>query len=416
MGCMDGFTTRRKGHPDHLWVSHTDHEPLHPHFESNQTFVPRFVPHHFPLLFPVISAVISYKDRAVTLNNQSLRTLHFSNVIFILRNIFLCVFAGNVVGTNITESDSTANVTSQLSEEEGPVKVSEVTVAVTGMSSSARADTLNTVTPRAGRIPRAGEDEEQSSGMFGETVAPTVEEVSVATTPQLSPDSAETEHLLPSNPRTNVKEGESQEEEDEERLAHSDPPWIHVKDTAVLDLDDLATTTSPPSIATSPSNPDVLHVDFFDPSSRGHNLNLAPPSPSSLAHELQGGDPTSWAMPTEYDYLTPYEDGMSPTADEYPYSTTTDTYEPGSPVRSMPWVPGVGRPGVGAPVPNTPVEAPAPALPVDGSDGLGGCRVGYQMVNGSCRSPCDMLPNYCFNGGQCYLLEGMGVFCRCETT
>lgn len=45
---------------------------------------------------------------------------------------------------------------------------------------------------------------------------------------------------------------------------------------------------------------------------------------------------------------------------------------------------------------------------------MGGCRVGYQLVNGSCRSPCDTLPNYCFNSGQCYLLEGMGVFCRCN--
>lgn len=309
------------------------------------------------------------------------------------------MLAGNAVATNVTELDSMGNVTSLLSEEEGPVKANEVTVTVTGMSSSARPDTINTVTPRAGRIPRAGEDEEQSSGMFGETVAPAVEKASVSTTPQLSPDSAETDHLLPSNPRReDVTEGE------EERLPHTDPPWIHSKDTAMFDLNDLVTTTAPPSVATNPSNPDIVHVDFFDHSSRGRSLDLAPPSPSSLAHELQGGDQTSWAMPDNYDYLTPYEAGVSPTADEYTYSTTTDDYS---------FIPGAGRPAAGAPVPNIP---PAAALPVDGSDGLGGCRVGYQMINGSCRSPCDTLPNYCFNGGQCYLLEGMGVFCRCETT
>ncbi|XP_041799102.1 chondroitin sulfate proteoglycan 5 isoform X2 [Chelmon rostratus] len=329
---------------------------------------------------------------------------------------------GNVVGANATEPDSTANVTLP-NEEEGPVKANEI-------SFSASPATISTVTPRAGRIPRAGEEEEQSSGMFGETLVPAVEEVGVAAPPQLSPDSAETEHLLPGNPRgPEVMEGEEEEDEEEERLPHTEPPWSPAKDTAVFDLDHLFTTIAPPSVATNPSNPDVLHVDFFDPSSRGRSLDLAPPSPSSLAHELQGGDPTSWAMPDNYDYLTPYEDGVSPTADEYTYSTTTDAYESdedlrisaGSPARSRPrapgsgsFIPGASLPGAGAPVPNVPVAAPPAASPVDGSDGMGGCRVGYQMVNGSCRSPCDTLPNYCFNGGQCYLLEGMGVFCRCN--
>lgn len=353
---------------------------------------------------------------------RTFKSNSFSVVIF---ETFLCVFVGNVVGTNATEPDTAANVTSPLNEEEGPVKVNE-------MSISDSPNSVSTVTPRAGRIPRAGEEEEQSSGMFAETMVPAVEEVGVAAPPQLSPDSAETEHLLPSKPHgPEVTEGEDGEEEEEERLPHTDPPWIHAKDTAVFDLDHLFTTTAPPSAPSNPSNLDVLHVDFFDPSSRGRNLDLAPPSPSSLAHELQGGDPTSWAMPDNYDYLTPYEDGVSPTADEYTYSTTTDAYESdedirlsaGSPARSRPRAPGSGAvipgmelPGVGAPVPNAPAAAPPAPSPVDGSDGMGGCRVGYQMVNGSCRSPCDSLPNYCFNGGQCYLLEGMGVFCRYDAT
>uniref|UniRef100_A0A665TFG2 Chondroitin sulfate proteoglycan 5a n=1 Tax=Echeneis naucrates TaxID=173247 RepID=A0A665TFG2_ECHNA len=327
-----------------------------------------------------------------------------------------CVFTGNVVGTNITVPDTSVNLTSALSEEEGPAKVNEVI----GMSSSATPDTASSVTLRAGRVARGGGDqEEQSSGMFGESLVPAVEEVGVAAPPQLSPDSAETEDLLLSNPRkVDIVGGEDEETEDEEHLPHTDPPWIHAKDTAMFDLDHLFTTTAPPPA--NPSNPDVLHVDFFDPSSRGRNLDLAPPSPSSLAHELQGGDPTSWAMPDNYDYLTPYEDGVSPTPDEYTYSTTTDAYESDEDLRlsvgsrPKPRIPGASLPGVGAPAPNNPVAAPPAAVPVDGSDGLGGCRVGYQMVNGSCRSPCDAVPNYCFNGGQCYLLEGIGVFCRCN--
>ncbi|XP_031723126.1 chondroitin sulfate proteoglycan 5 isoform X2 [Anarrhichthys ocellatus] len=334
---------------------------------------------------------------------------------------------GTVVGTNATEPDSAANDTALLGEEEGPVKVNEVIATVTMMSSSA---SPATVTPGADRIPPAGEEEEQSSGMFGETMVPALEEVGVAAPPQLSPDSAEMEHLLPSNPRGQdvLESVEEEEEEEEERLPHTDPPWIHAKDTAVFNMDRIFTTsTAQPSAPTNPTNPDVLHVDFFDPSSRGRGLDLAPPSPSSLAHELQGGDATSWAMPDNYDYLTPYEDGVSPTADEYTYSTTTDAFESDEDLRlsagsrpkprvpgSGSFIPGAALPGAGAPAPNIPVAAPPAASPVDGSDGMGGCRVGYQMMNGSCRSPCDMLPNYCFNGGQCYLLEGMGVFCRCN--
>lgn len=322
------------------------------------------------------------------------------------------MFVGNEVLANGTEPELSANITSLLTEEDGPEKATESVVTVTGVSVSTGPDTVSTVIPQVGRLPRAGEQEQQDpgSGMFSETVVPTTEEAAVATPPQISLDSAEIEHLLPSNPvGQEVMEGE--EEEDEEEL-HTAPPWIHNKDTAVFDLDHLTTTPQP---STNPPGPDVLHVDFFD-SSRGRGLDLAPPSPSSLAHELQGGDPTSWAMPDNYDYLTPYDEGASPTADDY-YSTTTDAYESEEDLRysrtrsrqpgPSSFLPGSGRPGVSGPV-----AAPPMAQPVDGSDGRGGCRVGYQKVNGSCRSPCDMQPNYCFNGGQCYLLEGMGVFCR----
>uniref|UniRef100_A0A1A8PG64 Chondroitin sulfate proteoglycan 5a n=1 Tax=Nothobranchius rachovii TaxID=451742 RepID=A0A1A8PG64_9TELE len=326
---------------------------------------------------------------------------------------------GNLVWINATEWDNKVNITSPLVEEDGPEKLNAVITTATGTSSSVSHDPTIAVTPRAMRTPR-GDEDDQSSGMFGETLAPTVEEVSVTAPPQISPDSAETEHLLPSNPQVKeVMEGEEEGDEEEEHLPHTDPPWIHAKGTAMFDLDRLTTTTTsaPTSAATNPSNPDVLHVDFFDPSSRGRNLDLAPPSPSSVAHELQGGDATSWAMPENYDYLTPYEDGVSPTVDEYTYSTTTDAYESdedlreavGSPARSRPRIPGSGPfiPGMSAPMPNNPGVA---------NTGLSRnkCRVGYQLVNGSCRSACDLQPNYCLNGGQCYQLDGDEIFCRCN--
>ncbi|XP_053322611.1 chondroitin sulfate proteoglycan 5 [Spea bombifrons] len=43
------------------------------------------------------------------------------------------------------------------------------------------------------------------------------------------------------------------------------------------------------------------------------------------------------------------------------------------------------------------------------------CRNGYVKRNNSCKSLCDIYPAYCHNGGQCYIVETMGAFCRCNT-
>ncbi|XP_035991266.1 chondroitin sulfate proteoglycan 5 isoform X4 [Fundulus heteroclitus] len=337
------------------------------------------------------------------------------------RRMLLCVLAlhliplcvhGAVLGINATEPDDKVNVTSPLTEEAGPVKFDDAVATVAGLGASATSAPIIPVTQRAGRVPRGDREDDQSSGMFAETVFPTVEKVRAATTPQIIPDSAETDLLLPSIPRRqDAAEGEEGGDEEEDHLPHTDPPWIHVKETSMVDLDHLTTTTATPVAATNPSNPEVLHVDFFDPSSRGRDLDLDPPSPSSLPHQLQGGDVTSWAMSDNYDYLTPYEDGMTPTIDQYSYSTTTDAYETdddlreaaGSPARSRPRVPGSGSFNPGQSYPGV-----APNLSPNG------CRPGYQMINGSCRSACELQPNYCLNGGQCYQLDGEEIFCRCN--
>ncbi|XP_069815296.1 chondroitin sulfate proteoglycan 5 isoform X2 [Dendropsophus ebraccatus] len=43
------------------------------------------------------------------------------------------------------------------------------------------------------------------------------------------------------------------------------------------------------------------------------------------------------------------------------------------------------------------------------------CRSGYVKRNNSCKSLCDIYPTYCYNGGQCYIVENTGAFCRCNT-
>ncbi|XP_056374299.1 chondroitin sulfate proteoglycan 5-like [Hyla sarda] len=40
------------------------------------------------------------------------------------------------------------------------------------------------------------------------------------------------------------------------------------------------------------------------------------------------------------------------------------------------------------------------------------CRSGYVKRNNSCKSLCDIYPTYCYNGGQCYIVENTGAFCR----
>nr|DBA25368.1 TPA: hypothetical protein GDO54_012902 [Pyxicephalus adspersus] len=43
------------------------------------------------------------------------------------------------------------------------------------------------------------------------------------------------------------------------------------------------------------------------------------------------------------------------------------------------------------------------------------CRNGFVRRNNSCKSLCEIYPTYCHNGGQCYIVENIGVFCRCNT-
>ncbi|XP_053571620.1 chondroitin sulfate proteoglycan 5 [Bombina bombina] len=49
------------------------------------------------------------------------------------------------------------------------------------------------------------------------------------------------------------------------------------------------------------------------------------------------------------------------------------------------------------------------------SDNSTECRNGYVKRNNSCKSVCDIYPTYCYNGGQCYIVESTGAFCRCNT-
>ncbi|XP_077070981.1 uncharacterized protein cspg5a isoform X2 [Siphateles boraxobius] len=321
----------------------------------------------------------------------------------------------SVVG-NETEADSAVNVTS-LSTKGEEEKIEEVSQFTSLPSTS-------DLTP----IGRKLRDEDLGSGMQNEVFSPTpgtpASSEGATTTlarPDISPDSAEIEYLLPHEPVNTLEEEEQEVEEEVRHQVPTQPPWQDAKGDMKTTVFDLDLETSPMTQSpTHPPSPSDVTVDFFDSSSHRKNLD-----PSSLSpHELQGRDPTSWAMPDNYDYMTPYDDSVTPsiddvtpTIDDYPNSSTSESYDddvfttPPSkrfPPR-LPPNPGFSFPK-GATVEEEPRAPPGVIDSVNGSD----CRQGFVRTNGTCKSPCDLQPNYCFNGGQCYVLEGTQMLCRCN--
>ncbi|XP_059364336.1 chondroitin sulfate proteoglycan 5-like isoform X7 [Carassius carassius] len=332
-------------------------------------------------------------------------------------SVFLLVFLtplfahGNSVVGNETEVDSAVNVTS-LSTGDKKEKIEEVS-DFTNLSSSL--DLTHT-----GQKFR---DEEAGSGMLQEVSSPTPGTPTSsegATTTLASPDnnfdSAENE-LLPVDTSfakehvISIKDEEEQktEEEEEEEVRQQVSTlssWQDAKgdiETTVFDLDHETSPTTP-SPTHSPSPPDVT-VDFFD--SGSHRKNLGRPTLSP--YELQGRDPTSWSMPENYDYTSPNDDSVPPTADDYPYSSTTDSYDDDISTTRLPSNTVFKLPK-GATVVKGPQAPPGVVDSVNGSE----CQQGFVRTNGSCKSPCDLQPNYCLNGGQCYVMEGTQMFCRCN--
>lgn len=259
---------------------------------------------------------------------------------------------------------------------------------------------------RSGRKPRDGA--EVGSGLQEDdrplTSTPSPKEMTTEDS-KLSPDSAETEHLL-----LNVKNKVPSS-------ASTESPWHDSEektDYMVLDLDgnqDLALDPhEDPTTVTSfhshtPFEREFPTVDFFD--TRSHGNELVPPS--SPAHELQGHEPTAWAVPNNYDHLTPYAQTVPPASgedtikpDEYDDDDLSTTPPPPPPRNFHPHFPN----------PLIPIQDKKP--PTDhnklGKSSNVECRVGLVLFNGTCKSQCDMMPNYCLNGGQCFVLEG--VFCR----
>ncbi|KAM8759089.1 chondroitin sulfate proteoglycan 5 [Rhynchonycteris naso] len=196
---------------------------------------------------------------------------------------------------------------------------------------------------------------------------------------------------------------------------------------------------------------DIIDIDYFeglDGEGRGADLGSFPESPETSEHHPDsGGETPSWSLLDLYDDFTPFDESdFYPTTsfyddldeEEEEEEDGKDAAEGGDLEEENGLLvptekPGLG-PGTGQPtnwwhavppqhtlgmVPGSSIALrPRPGDPgrdLAPSENGTMCRSGFVRHNGSCRSVCDLFPSYCHNGGQCYLVENIGAFCRCNT-
>uniref|UniRef100_A0A3B1JA59 Chondroitin sulfate proteoglycan 5b n=1 Tax=Astyanax mexicanus TaxID=7994 RepID=A0A3B1JA59_ASTMX len=202
----------------------------------------------------------------------------------------------------------------------------------------------------------------------------------------------------PSTTTTNLNADslDFKDEDEDEDFEDSDPRWhseILQPDGSLVDLErrHQPITNTPPAQFTNQPDNHIIQVSFNQPDR--HQQIETPPTPQ--LQELQGGDPTSWTLSDFYDYLSP------------DYSTTRG-------------IPG-GRPAASSNLRPFAIDDGAsggydpagPAGAVEAEDSSG-CLLGFVRRNGTCQSPCELFTNYCYNGGQCFVMDGIGTFCRCN--
>ncbi|CAJ1083969.1 chondroitin sulfate proteoglycan 5-like isoform X2 [Xyrichtys novacula] len=179
-----------------------------------------------------------------------------------------------------------------------------------------------------------------------------------------------------------------------------------------------------------PGNPmadDVITVEFHSPApdvvpSDGALDWAKVPKPQ----KQKGGDPTAWTLSDFYDYLSPDDDlsALDATPEPEPTPSPPADMEDENPLLAgAPAVPNNVKPN-GSPKVQSKPSLPASSRPginngdsigLGGAMGADGCRLGFVRSGpGVCVSQCDIEPNFCFNGGVCTVVPGMGAFCRCN--
>lgn len=221
----------------------------------------------------------------------------------------------------------------------------------------------------------------------------------------------------------------------------------------------LAATPSAPDIQTSkpssdPSASEIIDIDYYDLFD-GDSLGGA--GPDSTKRKPSDDKGLSWSLHDLYDDFTPFDESdFYPTTSFYIDGDEEELDEPEDdeeeedgggglardledendyriPTAAMPKIQtGVqeaestsrryvipplqtfvvsGGNGGATPRPR-PAESGRDQSLSGGAENGTDCRTGYVRHNNSCKSVCDIFPSYCHNGGQCYLVENLGAFCR----
>ncbi|XP_072707676.1 chondroitin sulfate proteoglycan 5 isoform X1 [Ciconia boyciana] len=222
-------------------------------------------------------------------------------------------------------------------------------------------------------------------------------------------------------------------------------------DLTWLEAEEPVTATSgpaePPADRTAS---EIVDVDYYDLFEGGEGLGGFPGGGRRAAGSARRQEPegaaTPWALHELYDDFTPFDEAdFYPTTSFYADGDEEDELEedeeeeeeeedggledengyrpPASAVPGAQPAPRdprpTGRHNVAPPQPSSVPGGSPTARPRPGERGQlengTECRSGYVRHNSSCRSVCDLVPSYCHNGGQCYLVESHGAFCRCNT-
>ncbi|KAM6208919.1 chondroitin sulfate proteoglycan 5 [Sarcoramphus papa] len=285
--------------------------------------------------------------------------------------------------------------------------------------------------------------------------------------PQLATDSDKSDLLLVAGgsavPRTPVLGDPSPVPGTAGDLGHPPELWVATSSPAPAqgargrtDLTWLE-VEEPVTAAPGPAEPpadrtasEIIDVDYYDLFEGGEGLGGFPGGGRGAAGSARRREPegvaTPWALHELYDDFTPFDEAdFYPTTSFYADGDEEDELEedeeeeeeeedggledengyrpPASAVPGAKPAPQdpqpTGRRAVVPPQPSgvaggSPTAWPRPGergQPENGTE----CRSGYVRHNSSCRSVCDLVPSYCHNGGQCYLVESHGAFCRCNT-
>lgn len=231
----------------------------------------------------------------------------------------------------------------------------------------------------------------------------------------LSDDSAEREHLIGAGLGTGTKIPLSSPKH------HRPHKHVHldfVEDDAPVG-EELTAGGAGPDQPGNPLSDDVITVEFHSPAPDIVPSDVAVDwAKAPKPQKQKGGDPTAWTLSDFYDYLAPDDDlsTVDTTPEPEPTPSPPADMEDENPLLAgspaVPESPSVDS-GPSLAAPPMPGPDKGEGLDIGGAMGAGGCRLGFVLSGpGVCVSQCDIEPNFCFNGGVCTVVAGMGAFCR----